>query len=88
MIGGGIVVSRLRLIEIGNQANLLAGLQVDHRKGVIVEGGGEQALARNVDAHVIHAPVDIGQRDALRQLKGRGLAKGQARQKENHGTQC
>src|SRR6266702_1660733 len=39
------------------------GRQVEHRKSVIVEGGGEQPLARGVDAHVIHAPVDVGERD-------------------------
>ena len=87
MIGGGIVVGRLRIIEIANQRDLPPGLQVDHRKSVIVEGGGEQPLARDVDAHVIHAPVDVGERDALRQRKGRGLTKGQAQQKENDRTQ-
>jgi hypothetical protein len=49
---------------------------------VIVEGCRKQALARKVDAHVIHAPVDARQRDSGRQLQGRGrLAKSHARQK-------
>src|ERR1700682_606119 len=75
-IGGRIVEHSLRLRQIGNRVHLLSGLQIDHFKGVVGNGGHEETLPLQVDAEVIDASLDVRQCNVGFQRQSWGLLTG------------